>query len=172
VRLLCKLFGHRNIGSGWWGDGLYGDVALCAIDGIGQTHFTVNKTCHRCGKRYIVARFHGEGVLDALTTLHGRGLYTMPSSPGYKRDYTQEYKTAKARGEVAGGPSGDNAKRKRLRRQLEKSGKVHKGDGKDVDHKKPLSKGGANSKSNARVVSASTNRSFPRKSDGSMKRNT
>lgn len=95
----------------------------------------------------------------------------MPSSPGYKRDYTQEYKTAKARGEVGTGSGSDNAKRLRLRRQMVKEGKVHKGDGKDVDHKKPLSKGGANTKANARVVSASTNRSFPRNSDGSMKRN-
>lgn len=95
----------------------------------------------------------------------------MPSSPGYKRDYRQERKTAIRRGETLGSDS-DNAKRKRLRRQMEKEGKVHKGDGKDVDHKKPLSKGGANSKNNARVVSASNNRSFPRNSDGSMRRNT
>jgi len=96
----------------------------------------------------------------------------MPSSPGYRRDYRQEYKTAKGRGEVASGPNGDNAKRKRLRRQFEAQGKVHKGDGKDVDHKTPLSKGGGNTKRNGRVVSASNNRSFPRNSDGSMKRNT
>ena len=96
----------------------------------------------------------------------------MPSSPGYKRDYTQEYKTAKARGEIGTGSNSDNAKRKRLRRQFEKEGKVHKGDGMDVDHKVALSKGGANTKRNGRVVSASANRSFPRNSDGSMKRNT
>lgn len=94
----------------------------------------------------------------------------MPSSPGYKRDYKQERKTAIRRGETLGSNS-DNAKRKRLRRQMEKEGKVRKGDGKDVDHKKPLSKGGANTKSNARVVSASANRGFPRNRDGSMKRN-
>lgn len=92
----------------------------------------------------------------------------MPSSPGYKRDYRQEYKTAKARGEVGTGHNGDNAKRKRLRRQFEKQGKVHKGDGKEVDHKTPLSKGGSNATSNGRVESASKNRSFPRNSDGSM----
>jgi hypothetical protein len=95
----------------------------------------------------------------------------MPSSPGYRRDYKQETKTAKARGET-GGPESDNAKRKRLRRLLEKAGKVHKGDGKDVDHKVPLSKGGANTASNARVRSASANRGFPRTSTGAMKRNT
>lgn len=95
----------------------------------------------------------------------------MPSSPGYRRDYAQERRTAIKRGETLGSDS-DNAKRKRLRRQFEKDGKVHKGDGKDVDHKVALSKGGSNSKSNGRVVSASANRSFPRNSDGSMRRNT
>lgn len=94
----------------------------------------------------------------------------MPSSPGYRRDYKQERKTAIRRGETLGSNS-DNAKRKRLRRKLEKEGKVHKGDGKDVDHKTPLSKGGSNGTKNARVVSKSTNRSFPRNSDGSMRRN-
>ncbi len=93
----------------------------------------------------------------------------MPSSPGYKRNYAQEYKTAKARGEIGTGSNSDNAKRKRLRRQFEKAGKVREGDGKDVDHKVPLSKGGSNSASNGRVVSASANRSFPRNPDGSMK---
>lgn len=95
----------------------------------------------------------------------------MPSSPGYRRNYAQEYKTAKARGEVGTGGNSDNAKRLKLRRQLVKEGRVHKGDGKDVDHKVPLSKGGSNSTSNARVRSPGTNRSFPRNSDGSMKRN-
>ena len=95
----------------------------------------------------------------------------MPSAPGYKRDLKQEYKTAKARGEIGTGHNSDNAKRHRLRRQLEKEGKVHTGDGKDVDHKRALSKGGSNSPGNARVVSPSTNRSFPRNPDGSMKAN-
>lgn len=95
----------------------------------------------------------------------------MPSSPGYRRDYDQEYKTAKRRGEVGTGSSSDNAKRKRLRRSLEKDGKVRPGDGKDVDHKVMLSKGGSNSKSNARVTTPSANRSFPRNPDGSAKSN-
>lgn len=52
--------------------------------------------------------------------------------------------------------------RKRARRKLEKEGKVKKGDGKDIDHRTPLSKStgkNANSKSNLRVTSASKNRS-------------
>lgn len=55
---------------------------------------------------------------------------------------------------------------------MEKAGKVHKGDGKDVDHKKPLSKGGTNSKSNLRAVPASQNRSFSRNKNGSLKSQT
>ena len=52
---------------------------------------------------------------------------------------------------------------------MEKLGKAHKGDGKDVDHKTPLSKGGAETVSNYRVVPASQNRSFSRNGDGSLK---
>jgi len=50
-----------------------------------------------------------------------------------------------------------------------KKGLAHKGDGKDVDHKTPLSKGGTNNPSNLRVVPASSNRSFSRNSDSSVK---
>ena len=63
----------------------------------------------------------------------------------------------------------DRAKRNGARRMLESAGKVSKGDGKDVDHKKPLSKGGGNGKSNLRVTSKSSNRSFPRMKNGAMK---
>lgn len=52
---------------------------------------------------------------------------------------------------------------------MEKAGKVKKGQ--DVDHKVPLSKGGANTTKNARAVSPSVNRSFPRNADGSIRRN-
>lgn len=40
---------------------------------------------------------------------------------------------------------------------MEAAGKVTKGDGKQVDHKKELVKGGSNSNSNLRVVTARTN---------------
>lgn len=51
-----------------------------------------------------------------------------------------------------------------------KTGQVHKGDNIDVDHIKPLSKGGTNIASNLRLRKPSRNRSFERNSDGSMKR--
>ena len=96
----------------------------------------------------------------------------MPSPPGYKRDLKQEYKTAKARGEDGTGHDSKNAIRHRARYEATKLGMVKPGDGKDLDHKVPLSKGGANVKSNFRVESKHDNRSFPRNSDGSMIRNS
>ena len=63
----------------------------------------------------------------------------------------------------------NRSERTTARRQANAAGTTHKGDGKDIDHIVPLSKGGSNAKSNQRVVSESTNRSFPRNKDGSMK---
>jgi 5-methylcytosine-specific restriction endonuclease McrA len=85
----------------------------------------------------------------------------MPRNP---RDYKKERK-------YDGKPSvkKKRAARNRARYQLEKEGVVRKGDGKDVDHKKPLSKGGTNKRSNLRAVSASKNRSFARTKKAKMK---
>ena len=92
----------------------------------------------------------------------------MPSAPGYVRDIKQETKTAKARGEV-GGHNAPHAKRMRARRLAIKKGLVKPNDGKDVDHKKPLSKGGAGTAmSNLRVQTDNANRSFPRTSSGAI----
>ena len=44
--------------------------------------------------------------------------------------------------------------------------------GKDVDHKRALSRGGSNHASNLRIISAAANRSFARNKDGSMKSET
>ena len=41
--------------------------------------------------------------------------------------------------------------------------------GKDVNHKKPLSKGGAATDKNTNIISVHANRSFPRTKDGKMK---
>lgn len=90
----------------------------------------------------------------------------MPSSPGYQRDYSREYATSKDRGEQGTGPESDGAKRMKLRRAALKRGMVHKGQ--DLDHRIPLSKGGANKLSNGRAETPHQNRSFPRRADGSM----
>lgn len=51
------------------------------------------------------------------------------------------------------------AQRNAARREMEKAGKVSRGDGKDVDHVKHKAKGKLNnSKSNLRVMDASKNR--------------
>lgn len=88
----------------------------------------------------------------------------MPSSKNYVRDIQQETKTSIARGERP-----KTAERNKARRALQKEGLVKPFDGKDLDHKTPLSKGGSNARSNLRIVDASKNRSFKRKADGSMK---
>lgn len=51
-------------------------------------------------------------------------------------------------------------KNNQARRIMEKEGRVSKGDGKDVDHKRPLRSGGSNDRSNLRVTSASKNRAW------------
>jgi hypothetical protein len=61
------------------------------------------------------------------------------------------------------------AQQNKARRMLEREGVVHKGDGKDVDHKKPLSKGGTTVRSNLRAIPASDNRSYKRNKDHSVK---
>jgi len=61
------------------------------------------------------------------------------------------------------------AARNKARRMMEAEGKVRKGDGKDVDHKVALSKGGTSARGNLRVKSASDNRSYKRNSDHTPK---
>jgi hypothetical protein len=58
----------------------------------------------------------------------------------------------------------ERAERVKARREMEKRGLVHKGDGKEVDHKHPLSTGGSNRPSNWRVESRYKNRAYPRDS--------
>lgn len=52
--------------------------------------------------------------------------------------------------------------RNRARYDMEKAGKVTKGDQKDVDHIKPLSRGGETKPSNLRILTQRDNRSFHR----------
>ena len=75
-----------------------------------------------------------------------------------RRDYRKEYDNYHSKPEQ----KKNRAKRNAARSAMEKAGKVKKGDGKDVAHKKPLSKGGTTEKSNLKVASRSKNRSFPR----------
>ena len=56
--------------------------------------------------------------------------------------------------------------RNAARRDALKAGLVHKGDGKDVDHKVALDNGGTNALSNRRVVSEHKNRGWRRGKHG------
>jgi 5-methylcytosine-specific restriction endonuclease McrA len=88
----------------------------------------------------------------------------MPFMKNGKRDYRREVDLYTSKPEVIR----KRVEQNKARRLMEKAGKVSKGDGKDVDHKTPLSKGGKTTKSNLRVVSRSSNRSFRRNSDSSL----
>lgn len=91
----------------------------------------------------------------------------MPSGKNYVRDYKQEAKTAEERGEQSAGPNSGNVKRKQARRAMLKAGMVKPGQ--DVDHKRPISKGGSNKRGNLKASAPGKNRSFPRNPDGSIK---
>lgn len=85
------------------------------------------------------------------------------------RPYKKEYAQQKARGELA-----DRMERQRARRAMDKKGRDADGDGKadaregkDIAHRKALSKGGSN-KDGVFVQSASANRSFKRAASGAL----
>ncbi len=92
----------------------------------------------------------------------------MPYLTGGKRDYKKEYAKFHSRPEEIK----NRSLRTVARNQAIADGKAKRGDGKDLDHTKALSKGGTNAKSNLRLVSKSENRSFSRNADGSMKSQT
>jgi hypothetical protein len=81
------------------------------------------------------------------------------------RNYAQEYANYDGTEAV----KKKRAQRNKARRMLEREGVVKKGDGKDVDHMTPLSKGGTSTRSNLKAKPASANRSFKRTSSGAMK---
>lgn len=85
-----------------------------------------------------------------------------------KRNYKKENKLYNSRPEQIKARS----ERTTARRQSNAAGTTHKGDGTNLDHVKPLSKGGTSDKSNLRVVSEAKNKSFSRNKDGSMKSQT
>ena len=78
----------------------------------------------------------------------------MPRMKNGKRDYSYDTKY-----ESSAEQRHNRSERVTARRELTKAGVVSKGDGKDVDHVKPLSKGGSNRRSNLQAISAHANRS-------------
>ena len=84
-----------------------------------------------------------------------------------KRDYKKENEQYKSKPEQIA----MRVARNKARREAIKEGRVKKGDGKEIDHIVPLSKGGSNGKGNTRIRSKSKNSSFSRNSDNSVKKN-
>jgi hypothetical protein len=76
-----------------------------------------------------------------------------------KRPYKRENELYKSKPEQIK----KRVQRNAARRALMREGVVEKGDGREVDHIKPLSKGGTNARSNLRVKAAKDNRSYARK---------
>lgn len=71
---------------------------------------------------------------------------------GTLRDYAREYRRFQSSKKA----KKDRASRNKARRQAEREGRVHKGDGKEVDHVNSNPR--QNTKSNLRVVSRHANR--------------
>jgi hypothetical protein len=81
------------------------------------------------------------------------------------RNYAKEYANYQGKPEQIA----NRAKRNAARAEMEKKGVVRKGDGKDVDHRTPIAKGGGNGSGNLRAVPKSQNRSFARTRNAGMK---
>lgn len=74
----------------------------------------------------------------------------MAKARNYKEEYRKYHSSAKARA--------DRVKRVQARRKMERELGKAALKGKDVDHKKPLAKGGTNARSNLQVISIAKNR--------------
>lgn len=82
------------------------------------------------------------------------------------RNYKQEYAKYQGKPEQIK----NRSERNQARDVMAKAGVVHKGDGKDVDHIRPLVKGGnGTARGNLRAVPASQNRSFARTKSAGMR---
>ena len=81
------------------------------------------------------------------------------------RNYKAEYEKYQGKPEQIA----NRSKRNQARREMEKKGLVSRGDGMDVDHKRPMAKGGGNGHGNLQVKPKSANRSFPRTRTAKMK---
>ena len=87
----------------------------------------------------------------------------MPSSPGYIRNYKREA--------AIESPERQHQRAMRVKARREYAMKLghpvpH---GFDVDHRRPLSKGGSNKITNLGLQNSSSNRSYPRTSRGAMR---
>ena len=88
------------------------------------------------------------------------GMTRKPFNKSTGRDYRKEYDTYQG----TTNQKKNRAERNGARATLAKSGRVRKGDGMDVDHKRAIRSGGTNAAGNLRVLPKSKNRGFPRTS--------
>lgn len=72
------------------------------------------------------------------------------------RDYKKEYREYHSKPEQIE----NRSQRNQARRIMEKAGKVRKGDGLDVDHRRAIRHGGSNSEENLRAVPKGRNRGW------------
>ena len=89
------------------------------------------------------------------------------------RPYKKEYQQQLSRGESASRNARERARYliDKTGADKNKNGNADRREGKDIDHQIPLSKGGTNRKSNLKLESASSNRSFSRNSNHTVKIN-
>ena len=83
----------------------------------------------------------------------------MAKTPEYKLKYQAEYQKRPERVKI-------RVQQNAARQDAIKAGLVKKGDGKEVDHIKPLDSGGSNTKGNTRIVSEKTNASWRKGQSG------
>lgn len=76
---------------------------------------------------------------------------TMHRTPSQVKAHVRGYQATSKQKKI-------RAKRNAARAKMIAAGKASKGDGKDVDHKRSISKGGSNAMSNLRVRNRKTNR--------------
>lgn len=74
----------------------------------------------------------------------------MPKKKDYKKIYKKYHSSRKAKTE--------RNMRNQARRRAERKGLVRDGDGMEIDHKVPISRGGTNDPKNLRIVKRKTNR--------------
>lgn len=74
------------------------------------------------------------------------------------RDYKEEYARYQGKPEQIK----NRAQRNAARAEMMKAGKAHKGDGKDVGHKRAIDNGGTNAAGNLAIQSVASNRGYKR----------
>jgi hypothetical protein len=89
----------------------------------------------------------------------------MPYMTNGKRDYKRQNANVDSKPEARE----HRAEGVKIQRALEKAGKAKKGDGLDNGHKRAFSKGGSSNLKNIKLQNPSSNRSFSRNADSSMK---